>query len=286
MFARRYRGIPSERLSFNLINEPGQVEPRAYVAVVRKLVEAIRNEDPDRLIISDGLQWGSVPVLGLRELHIAQATRGYTPMEISHYKATWVRSESFPDPQWPRLLPPNGTLLSPQKPEGSYPLVIDGPFETATELRLRVLTVSAAALLVVEADGEPVFRKQFRCGPGKGEWKKAKFLEQWHVYQNLFDRDYTATIPAGVRQIRVRVAEGDWLEIGQIGLKPAGGKGGHAHAQAGVGQANQTVPLPPRWFVCGPGRPGQGLAMEDLHRALERGRSERDWRHGGRMGRV
>ena len=40
MFARRYRGIPSERLSFNLMNEPGQVEPKAYVAVVRKLVRS------------------------------------------------------------------------------------------------------------------------------------------------------------------------------------------------------------------------------------------------------
>jgi hypothetical protein len=258
MFARRYRGIPSERLSFNLINEPGQVEPRAYVAVVRKLVEAIRNEDPDRLIISDGLQWGSVPVLELRELHVAQATRGYTPMEISHYKATWIRSESFPDPQWPRLLPPNGTLLSPQKPEGSYPLVIDGPFETATELRLRVLTVSAAALLVVEADGEPVFQKQFRCGPGKGEWKKAKFLEQWHTYQNLFDRDYTAAIPAGARQVRVRVAEGDWLEIGQIGLKPAG-----------AGAKEATLTLKQEWgkriklFRYLPNGSFAGLAVQD-----------------------
>ena len=60
MFARRYRGIPSERLSFNLMNEPAQVESKAYVAVVRTLVDAIRGEDPDRLIIADGLQWGNV----------------------------------------------------------------------------------------------------------------------------------------------------------------------------------------------------------------------------------
>ena len=118
MFARRYRGIPSERLSFNLMNEPGQVEPKTYVAVVRKLVQAIRGEDPDRLIISDGLQWGTVPVLELRELRIAQATRGYAPFEITHYKASWVNSGHFPYPQWPRPLPPNGTLLSPAETGG------------------------------------------------------------------------------------------------------------------------------------------------------------------------
>src|SRR5208283_4862930 len=98
MFARRYRDIPSERLSFNLMNEPGQVEPKAYVAVVRKLVQAIRGEDPNRLIISDGLQWGNVPVPELCELRIAQAARGYTPMEISHYRADWVNSENYPYP--------------------------------------------------------------------------------------------------------------------------------------------------------------------------------------------
>ncbi len=258
MFARRYRGMPSERLSFNLMNEPAQVEAKAYVAVVRKLVEAIRNEDPDRLIISDGLQWGTVPVLDLRELHIAQATRGYTPMEISHYKASWVNSASFPDPQWPRLLPSNGTLLSPDRPELSRPLVIDGPFATATQLRLRVLTVSASALLVVEADGKPIFQKQFRCGPGKGPWKKAEFKPEWRIYQNLFDRDYLATIPAGTKQVRVRVTDGDWLEIGQIGIKPAGD--GEKEATLALKQEWGKKPEPFRYASDGS---FVGLVMQD-----------------------
>ena len=257
MFARRYRGIPSQRLSFNLMNEPAQVEAAAYVAVVRKLVAAIRREDPDRLIISDGLQWGTVPVLGLRDLHVAQATRGYTPMEITHYKASWVHGESYPEPQWPRLLSPNGTLLSPNRPDLSRPLVIDGPFPTATELRLHVLTVSAAALLVVEADGKPVFRKQFRCGPGKGEWKKAEFKEEWHIYQNLFDRDYTATIPPGTRQLRVRVVDGDWLEIGQVGLRPAGRR---RETTLALKQEWGKIPAP---FRYAPDGQFAGLAMQD-----------------------
>jgi len=260
-FARRYRGISSERLSFNLMNEPGEVEPKTYVKVVGGLVEAIRGEDPKRLIIADGLQWGQTPVLELRKLRIAQATRGYTPMEISHFGASWVNSANYPHPQWPRVMPPNGTLLSPHKPEGSHPLVIDGPFTTAAELRLRVLTVSASALLVVEADGKPVFQKRFQCGPGKGEWKKAEFKEQWQIYQNLFDRDYTATIPAGTRQIRVRVADGDWLEIGAIGLKPAtaGGK----EAALTLTQAWGRKPEPFRYAPDAPGGPWAGLAVQD-----------------------
>ncbi len=139
--------------------------------------------------------------------------------------------------------------------------MIDGPFTTAAELRLRVLTVSASALLVVEADGKPVFRKLFQCGPGKGEWKKAEFKKQWQVYQNLFDRDYTATIPAGARQIRVRVADGDWLEIGEIGLKPAtaGGK----EATLTLAQEWDKKPEPFRYAPDAPGGPWVGLALQD-----------------------
>ena len=261
MFARRYRGIPSERLSFNLMNEPAQVESKAYVAVVRTLVDAIRGEDPDRLIIADGLQWGNVPVPELREIRIAEATRGYTPMEISHYGANWVNGTRFPVPKWPRLLPPNGTLLSPKKEEGSHPLVIDGPFTAATELRLHVLTVSTSALLVVEADGKQVFQKLFQCGPGKGEWTKAEFKPQWHVYQNLFDRDYTATIPAGARQVRVRVADGDWLQIGQIGLKPA--TTGAKEVTLAMKQEWGKKPEPFRYAPDAAGGPFLGLPAQD-----------------------
>lgn len=103
-FARRFRGIPNERLSFDLLNEPANVEEAAYVRVVKRLVSAIREVDPGRLIIADGLRWGRDPVHGLADLGIAQSTRGYDPMLVSHYRASWVQaSETFPVPTWPIL---------------------------------------------------------------------------------------------------------------------------------------------------------------------------------------
>ncbi len=102
MFAKRYRGIPNTRLSFDLLNEPGDIPPETYVRVVKALVQAIRAEDPQRLIVADGLKWGTTPVSGLVELGIAQSTRGYEPVEISHYKASWMRgSDKWPEPTWP-----------------------------------------------------------------------------------------------------------------------------------------------------------------------------------------
>jgi endoglucanase len=109
-FAKRYRGIPSSHLSFDLINEPpkmrsyeGYLEER-YVEIVKALVAAIRKEDPQRLIFADGMSIGQAPVLGIVNLGLVQSTRGYLPKAVSHYTATWVPRDEFETmniPTWP-----------------------------------------------------------------------------------------------------------------------------------------------------------------------------------------
>lgn len=102
MFAERYRGIPNRELSFDLVNEPSQTNAAGYLPAVRAAVEAIRAADPGRLIVADGLEYGNLPVPELAHLGIAQSTRGYQPMNISHFKAAWVGgSDQWPQPQWP-----------------------------------------------------------------------------------------------------------------------------------------------------------------------------------------
>ncbi len=102
LFAHRYKGIPNQELSFNLLNEPAEISAETYIRVVKRLVEAIREEDPDRLIIVDGLRWGRQPVFGLADLGVGQSTRGYDPMRISHYRASWVAgSDRWDEPAWP-----------------------------------------------------------------------------------------------------------------------------------------------------------------------------------------
>jgi endoglucanase len=106
LFAERYRGIPNERVSFDLLNEPADIPAPTYARVVRALVETIRARDPKRLIIADGLRWGTKPVPELVDLGIAQSTRGYDPMQISHFKARWIRgSDRWPEPTWPLIDP-------------------------------------------------------------------------------------------------------------------------------------------------------------------------------------
>ena len=114
-FAARYKGVPSSALSFNLLNEPGMkfeathelLGDADYARVVRALVGEIRAESPERLIIADGLSWGMIPVPALVPLGIAQSAHCYTPMQLTHWKASWVGgSDKWPQPSWPLANPP------------------------------------------------------------------------------------------------------------------------------------------------------------------------------------
>jgi len=105
MLAKRYKGVSKDKLSFDLINEPPSVGDRMSRAdherVVRATVAAIREADPQRLVIADGISYGNEPMPELADLGIAQSTRAYQPMFISHYGASWVNSKDYPEPAWP-----------------------------------------------------------------------------------------------------------------------------------------------------------------------------------------
>ncbi len=103
-FAERYKGIPNERLSFDMLNEPPQIAEETYARVVRATVKAVREADPSRLFIIDALEWGRKPVMSVVDLGIGQSTRGYDPMRMSHYKASWVNGQDWPEPTWPLQL--------------------------------------------------------------------------------------------------------------------------------------------------------------------------------------
>jgi len=104
-FARRYKGIPSTQLSFDLINEPPKnTDEVRYTEIVNAIVRGIREEDSDLLIVVDGKDIGRNPLMSIAELVSVQSTRGYDPMSVSHYTATWVPNdefETFNFPTWP-----------------------------------------------------------------------------------------------------------------------------------------------------------------------------------------
>jgi endoglucanase len=102
-FAARYKGRPNREVSFDLVNEPPYIAEEEYAPVIRQALAAIREQDPQRLVIADGREVGKAPAMHLAGV-VAQSTRGYDPSRVSHFRANWMRehgSEEWPEPTWP-----------------------------------------------------------------------------------------------------------------------------------------------------------------------------------------
>ena len=93
LFAKRYKGIPSELLSFNLVNEPYGTTMNVYKRFVERMLEAIRGEDKNRLVIADGLIMPGgryEPVPDIEDPLFAQSFHMYQPPWITHIMASWA----------------------------------------------------------------------------------------------------------------------------------------------------------------------------------------------------
>jgi endoglucanase len=116
MWAKRFKNISRERISFDLLNEPAFREDMndqfskssalpgdLYRRVAEGAVKAIRAENPNHLIIADGNNVGSDVTPELFDLKVGQSCRGYFPHYISHYQAPWVWKDpsKAPAPAWP-----------------------------------------------------------------------------------------------------------------------------------------------------------------------------------------
>jgi aryl-phospho-beta-D-glucosidase BglC (GH1 family) len=106
LFARRYRGVSRDKLSFNLFNEApwpsDNFNGALYRQAVAPAVAAIRRISPDRLIIADGMGAGNLGVPELIPLGVHQSVHCYIPGNLSHYKVDWMKDRTdWPEPQWP-----------------------------------------------------------------------------------------------------------------------------------------------------------------------------------------
>jgi endoglucanase len=129
-FARRYKGISNERVSFNLVNEPiphltpneraelaeslknqpGAIQreiaargAKEYARVARAAIVGIRGIDPQRLIVSDGFGGGVTPVPELIGTGVLQSPHDYYPAAVTSYQCEWVRQwlKAGEPPTWP-----------------------------------------------------------------------------------------------------------------------------------------------------------------------------------------
>jgi hypothetical protein len=220
MFANRYRGVPSSRLSFNLLNEPARATRENYLKVFRRTIEAIQQADPQRLILVDGMNVGRDPVPEfLAYKNLVQATRGYHPGQISHYRANWVKgSDQWPEPTWP-LSKLAGHLYGPVKPEFQSPLVLRGQFAAGTEISLKLHQVSQKVKLVAKADGRQLSETTIDPQAAPGEWKRIEAERRWPIHEAAKEVRFTVTLPAAAREVAIENAAGDWLKFSEVSVR-------------------------------------------------------------------
>ena len=111
LFAERYKSYSKDQLSFDLLNEPPHVGSfgmtrENHKAIMKRVSEEIRKISPERTIICDGLGCGHLACPELADLDVVLSGRGYTPIQITHWKAEWMYeqgSDKWEYPQWPGM---------------------------------------------------------------------------------------------------------------------------------------------------------------------------------------
>ncbi len=251
MFANRYKNIPAEFLSFNLINEPPttdttqtpHVDESTYVNVMQMAINAIRAVSPDRPIVVDGLNMGRIPIKSLADQSIIQSAHNYEPSHLTNYKAPFAAgsgSMTWPEPQWPPFMA-SRTLLGPTH-SGSYcqlnlagicpPMTLHGNFPVGTQVSLTVGQASfdckgkSPTQLKFRADSQVIIDQTFQVdSPAYASADANPYPANSSptsspacaAYQPTYDNLKVAQVlPADAQTLTIEISKGDWVVVDEI----------------------------------------------------------------------
>lgn len=205
LLAERYQNVPSNLLSFNLLNEPHpmtgeELTDELYSSVMLKAIEAIRESTPDRLIFADMLEYTKcVPVYGLADAQIVEAVHTYFLTDGTS--------------QWPTYLI-NGAINI----EGGT-LQMKGSFPAGSEIEIGISNVQGNSDFTVFADGESI--GEFHLGD-EALWENGcQFIaeegteNEWREYLNQY---WTLTLPDYCSELEIRQEGGKWYQLSYINL--------------------------------------------------------------------
>ena len=193
MLARRYAGISSRYLTFDLSNE---IEPQGdldYQAEkLQEMVSSIRKTDGNRVLLhsfpgNPNIEWMEVTA----SLGLAVGCHPYYPMNITTGD-TGSGSGAYFEPCWPMPVLPAWQIAT-----GQSPLTLQGEISEA-ELSIHVGKSGPDARLEVLADGELI--KEFSMP----ESLREENGECWYG-----EEMFTCTLPEGTGEAQIRVREED-----------------------------------------------------------------------------
>jgi len=193
-----------------------------YIEIVKATVAQIHEVDSSRLVIVDGIVEAGLPWMApLRELsslNVAESLHFYFPDRLTQYKWGWYRNQDdFATPNWPTPNVLIGWLCGPAKKDYHAPLDIYMDFDGVFKLSIEVEVVSAAAKLVVFADGSVVGTFEFPCNASDHEGAVKHYGRVGGGWYECFKgATVTTNVPKGAKKLTIEVVDGDWLSFTKL----------------------------------------------------------------------
>ncbi|MEX2369503.1 MAG: cellulase family glycosylhydrolase [Bacteroidales bacterium] len=214
--AARYKGISNNQLSFNLLNEPVRTTREIYVDIAIKAVEAIYDEDPARLVMSDGWNVGSDPIPELVPYKVVQMLRGYYPMNLTHYGAGWTNNTYGPVPEWPSNTNLVHSIYAPSHNHLHVPFLLQHNFEKETPVGIELLEVFDKCRVLVKADNHVLLDKTF--DPENDQVVDRSYNQEREMYHAAYLETIEVMVPAGSGSLTIEVAGGDKITYGKVAV--------------------------------------------------------------------
>ena len=209
--ARRYTGIPSQYLTFDLCNEvqPSEGEDLSYAKdQLSQMVSSVRAADPQRVLLhafpgNPNANW----VEAVAALGVAIGCHPYYPQYIATTGYEYAEENPYAEPVWPQPWFPMGMVQ-----DGAVPLVIRGDLSGA-ELSLHVYDGLEGTEISVRADGELVETVTLSGGVP---------TEDGNFY--YFEQLHTMTLPQGTSEVELQISQGGYAKIDTIMISGAMGE--------------------------------------------------------------
>ena len=153
LLAERYQEVPSNLLSFNLMNEPNWgLDEEVYAGLMRRAMERIRTYTPDRLIFVDMLNTAREPVYSLVEDEVAQSFHFYDPNTLTHAQDYFDLGGAYP------VIRGKGFISHHAEPAE---FVMEGDFPAGTKLVFLINEVHKGGTISLTADGTEIFSNKY-----------------------------------------------------------------------------------------------------------------------------
>ena len=94
---------PEDKVAYELLNEPIAPDPEMWNLLIARLLKAIRATEPTRTVLIGGNMWQNpknVPLLKFPkgDTNIILTMHDYTPLLVTHNKATWTPFKAYQGP--------------------------------------------------------------------------------------------------------------------------------------------------------------------------------------------